>query len=224
MLIRILTNRIFIYTPADNDIVTCKLTSSETVCVKNNPASAQLTMHVYPQISLTGPFDKIKCACAGDVISKCTTCSEDCNSTIFTVVASGGTCTNYTYQWQDLKMISMQYGQILMMIFTILTVPKLQVYVLRVLQKGIYTSIVLLFVALLVDGVTSNPALLTVNPALPVSVKIAASANPVCANTTVTFTATPNQRRNQVRHSNGRLMALIKELTATLMLIFLLRR
>jgi uncharacterized protein (TIGR02145 family) len=47
-------NPVFVYSPVNNDLVTCVLTSSETVCVTNNPAiSNTITMTVNPTLPIS---------------------------------------------------------------------------------------------------------------------------------------------------------------------------
>ena len=155
---------IFIYSPANNDVVTCVLTSN-VICPTGNPATSNaITMNVYPllpvSVSVTENQNNI---CAGTMV-------------IFTATPTNGG-PSPVYHWKvngsDVGTNSIFYSY----------TP----------SDGDMVSCVLTSNATCTTGnpATSNAITMTVYPLLPVSVSIAGSHNNVCAGTSVTFTATP---------------------------------
>jgi len=157
---------VFTYTPVNNDVVKCILTSSIIVCVASNPATSNsITMIVSPllpvSISITPSSNP---SCAGNLVT----------FTAFPV--NGGSPPSY--QW---KVNGISVG------------TNNSVYSFTPANGDIVTC-VLTSNALCATGspATSNSVTMIVNPNLPVSVSITASENPFCAGGSVTFTATPS--------------------------------
>lgn len=154
----------FAYSPENNDLITCNLTSS-LVCASGNPAvSNSITMSVTPvlpvSISISASQNPI---CAGTLNS-------------FTAT-SQNTGSLPSYQWKINGIYSGSTGPAM----TYMPV-----------DGDIITCLVTSSSTCTLGQTTlSNPLTMTVNPLEPVSVSISASSNPVCQNSQVTFTATP---------------------------------
>jgi gliding motility-associated-like protein len=152
------------YIPVNGDLVTVILTSNET-CPTGNPAiSAPVTMTVNPTIpvSVTVVADANP-VCAGNTVN-------------FTATpVNGGTTPSY--QWQ----VNGVNAGINNNIYSYIPVNGDVVTVILTSNETCPAG----------NPATSAPVTMTVNLALPVSVTITADANPVCAGTTVNFTATP---------------------------------
>jgi uncharacterized protein (TIGR02145 family) len=155
----------FTYTPVNNDVVTCVLSSSLTSCISNNPATSNaITMTVNPSqpVSVTVAPSQNP-VCAG-------------NSVTYTATPTNGGLTP-AFQWKvngiGVGINSPTYSYI----------P----------ANGDIVTCVLTSNATCPTGnpASSNPVTMTVNPNLAVSISIVASANPFCLGSSVTFTATP---------------------------------
>jgi hypothetical protein len=153
------------YVPANNDVITCVMTSDE-MCTTGNPATSNaVTMSVQPIYSVS-----ISISTASNTV--CSGSSVTFNSLIFNggttpayqwknggVPVSGATNSSYSYIPQNGDVITCQI-----------------------------TSSILCTSG---NPATSNAITMTVNPVLPVSVSIVESINNVCEGTNVIFTATP---------------------------------
>ena len=154
----------FTYIPANNDIVTCVLTSN-TACSTGNPATSNaLTISVVSLLNVS--------------VSIATSTNPVCAGTPVTFTATpvnGGSLPSY--QWK----VNGQNSGTNNAIFTYTPVNNDMV------------SCVLTSDATCAAGspALSNTVTMTVNPILPVSITIAASMNPACMGFPVTFTATP---------------------------------
>ncbi|MEI6436956.1 MAG: hypothetical protein WCP32_19190, partial [Bacteroidota bacterium] len=153
-------------TLANGDVITCTLTSNAT-CATGNPATSNaVTMTINPilPVSLTIAASANP-VCAG-------------TSVTFTATPTNGGTTP-AFQWKN--------GGSDVAGATVST------YTSSTLSTGDVITCLLTSNETCISGspATSNSVTMTVNPILPVSVAIAASANPVCAGTSVTFTATP---------------------------------
>ena len=153
-------------TLANGDVVTCVLTSNAT-CATGSPAlSNEVTMIVNPILPAS--------------ISILESVNNICNGTSVTFTATptnGGTTP--AYQW---KLNGTNVGS------------NATTYTNAALANGDIVTCVLTSNAtpcLTGNPATSNAITMTVNPNLPASVNIGASANPICIGTSVTFTATP---------------------------------
>ena len=154
----------FSYVPANNDIVACQLTSS-LICTTGNPVTSTITMAVNPLLPVS--------------VTTVATANPVCLGTSVTYTATpvnGG--ANPAYQWQ--KNSTNINGA------TNITYSYLPA------NSDVITC-VLTSNALCATGTpaTSLPISMGVNSLLPVSVIVSASANPVCAGTSVVFTAAP---------------------------------
>ncbi len=154
----------YTYVPVDGDLVTCELTSSLT-CVTGNPATSNT---IVMSVTAVLPVSVSIVASANPV----------CEGTPVTFTATpvnGGVTPSY--QW---KVNGVDAG----------TDNAVYTYT---PANGDLVTCVLTSGLPCVSGnpATSNVITMTVDPKMPVSVTIVASANPVCIGTLVTFTATP---------------------------------
>ncbi|MCX6307044.1 MAG: T9SS type A sorting domain-containing protein, partial [Bacteroidetes bacterium] len=159
------TNAVYSFIPVNSDAVTCVLTSN-AICTTGNPAtSSTVTLTINPLLPVS--------------VSVGSSANPVCAGTSVTFTATptnGGTAP--TYQWKANGVIVSGATN-----STFSFIPLNNDAVLCVLTSN----------ATCPTGspATSNTVTMVVNPLLPVSVSVGASANPVCAGTSVTFTATP---------------------------------
>ncbi|MCX6268715.1 MAG: hypothetical protein NTW16_15410 [Bacteroidetes bacterium] len=159
------TNASFSYAPANNASITCQMTSSSD-CATGNPAiSNTIIMTVDPvflvQISIEATASQI---CAGTYVTFTATPVNEGTDPIYQWTLNGNEvpgATSTTYTFMP--------------------------------ENGDTIQCTLISSETCTTGnpAVSNLVIMVVNQNLPVSVTIAASANPVCANTLVQFTATP---------------------------------
>jgi len=158
---------IFSYSPVNNDIVTCELTSSLTVCISNNPATSNgITMTVNPNLPVSVTVTPtINPVCVGTSVTFTANPTHGGSLPGYQWKVNGGSivgATNSTYAYTPLN------GDIITCELTSSD-----------------------------NCVTGNPALsppvtMTVTPNPAVTVSITPNANPFCPGSQVTFIAVPN--------------------------------
>ena len=151
-------------TLADGDVIKVVMTSNATPCLTGSPATSNtITMSISASVaaSVTIAADQNN-VCAGTLVT-------------FTPTPVGGGATP-SYQWFR-NTVAVGTG----ITYSYVPANGDQVYVIMTSSLTCATG----------SPATSNTVTMTVNPLLPVSVTIAASLNPVCTGTSVTFTATP---------------------------------
>ncbi|MEI6435462.1 MAG: T9SS type A sorting domain-containing protein, partial [Bacteroidota bacterium] len=155
---------VFTYQPVNNNVVTCALTSNAS-CITGNPATSNA-------VTLT---ESANFPASISIVATANTVCAGTSVTFTATAVNGG--TNPAYQW---KVNGTNSG------------TNASTFSYNPSNNDVVTC-VLTSNLLCASGnpATSNQIIMTVNPILPVSVSIAASANPVCAGTTVTYTATP---------------------------------
>ena len=158
-------NPVFTYTPVNGDQVSCVLTSSNTTCITNNPATSDtIVMIVNSNLPVSVAI----------TVSQNPVCAGTC-VTFTAIPVNGG--TSPVYQW---KVNGLNVG------------TNNPVYSHTPVNNDVITCVLTSNVTCPTSNpAISNPVTMTVNPILPVSVYVAASQNPVCAGTSVTFTAIP---------------------------------
>ena len=153
----------FTYTPGNNDVVTCQLTSSVT-CISNNPVLSNSIIMVvksdFPaSITITTPSTSV---CQGQVVTF--TASQ----------VNGG--TSPAYQWL-VNGISVGTG------LPAYTFTPSNGNTVQCLLNSSYTCASN-------NPASSNLIAMTVNPIVPAGVSIVSSSNPACLGLPVTYTAT----------------------------------
>jgi len=160
-----MNDSVFTYAPVNGDSITCILTSSNTICITNNPATSNtIIMTVYPNLPVSIsiiPSDNP--VCEGIPVT-------------FTGAAVNGGSTPL-YQWM-VNGVSVGTND---SIFTYTPANGDSVRCILTSSETCTSG----------NPASSNPVIMTVNPLLPVSITITPSANPACSGIPVTFTATP---------------------------------
>ncbi|MCX6307215.1 MAG: choice-of-anchor J domain-containing protein, partial [Bacteroidetes bacterium] len=159
------TNATYSYIPVNGDAVLCMLTSNAS-CPTGNPATSNtLTMTVNPLLPVSVSVGaSANPVCAGTSVTFTATPTNGGTIPSYKWKVNGSivsAATNATYSY-----IPVNNDAVVCVLTSNLTCP-----------AG--------------NPATSNTVTMTVNPLLPVSVSVGASANPVCAGTSVTYTATP---------------------------------
>ena len=156
---------VFTYAPFNADVVQCILTSSNTECTSNNPATSNpVTMTISPLLPVS--------------ISIAASDNPFCLGQSVTLTATPlNPGLSPTYEW-IINSTS---------VFT--TVP---VYIYQPAADNI-VSCILTSSEICTTGnpATSNTVMLNANQSLPAGISITASANPVCSGLQVTYTAIP---------------------------------
>ena len=145
----------YTYTPLNTDAVSCVLTSSLTNCVTNNPATSNtITMTVNPPVVVS--------------VSIASSDNPVCQGTSVTFSATAiNPGSSPVYQW---KVNGVNAGT---NVYTYSYTPLNNDVVSCVLTSSLTTCVTN-------NPATSNTVSMVVNPLMPVSVSITASANPVC--------------------------------------------
>ncbi len=154
----------FAYSPVNNDVVTCMMTS-DYACASGSPATSnQLTMTVNTNMPVSVAIAaSVNNVCSGTPVT-------------FTATPTNGGSTP-VYQW---KVNGSNAG------------TNSTTYSYTPLNNDAVTCMMTSNATCTASNpATSNQVIMTVNANLPVSIAIAASTNPVCEATSVTFTATP---------------------------------
>jgi hypothetical protein len=160
------TNVSYSYVPANNDAVSCVLTSN-TTCATGNPATSNtVTMTVNPilrvSVAIAASANPV---CSGTSVTFTATPTNGGTSPAYQWIVNGNNvagATNVSYSYETVN------------------------------GDNVYCVLTSNVICPTQNQATSNTINMTVNPNLPVSVSIVASANPVPAGTSVTFNATAN--------------------------------
>ncbi len=155
----------FSYSPLNNDIVTCVLTSSLTACISNNPATSNsITMVMYQNLPVSITiFPNADTVCAGSTVT-------------FTAYPIHGGITP-SYQW---KLNGANAGTN-NFVYSFIPIDGDLVSCILTSSDTCVTN----------NPASSIQHQVTVRPLLPVSISISPSSNPFCPGNSVTFTATP---------------------------------
>ena len=155
-------NPVFTYSPSNDDTVCCILSSSDTVCISNNPATSnEISLTVYPDLTVN--------------ISISTTNNPVCEGSTATFAAStSNKGASPNFQW-------VVNGNPIGTNDSIFAYsPSNGDQVISILTSSEQCSSN--------NPATSDTITMIVNPLLPVGISISASNNPVCEGLPVTFT------------------------------------
>ncbi len=160
-----LNDSVFTYIPANGDVVSCTITSSNTVCVSNNPATSNsIIMVIFTLQTVSVSVSGLNPVCEGTPVT-------------YTALPTNGGLSP-TYQWK---------------VNGIVEGANLPTYTYNPLNGDIITCTVLSNASCPTNNpATSPPLTMILNPNLAVIVSIFTPSNPFCLGSSVTFTATPS--------------------------------